>query len=208
MLLTSGENLVADLENASGIDTGIAETVLDQCSLDFQLRGMAGNKVCRKMVPNVDGRLLLPVGDADEEGLISAELVSPHLNTDGYLIRTRMFMSSPARLWNITDDTDVFVAGDYYVELVSKLLWENLDTPVQRAIMATAIRQYQTLTQGDPAADQYLSYQEQIFNARGRAADVNDKKRNIFHSGDASVRRASDRTMYSNDPSLRRYWRL
>ena len=30
MLLTSGENLVSDLEDASGIDTGIALNILEQ----------------------------------------------------------------------------------------------------------------------------------------------------------------------------------
>ncbi len=208
MLLTSGENLVSDLENSSGIDTGIAETVLDQCSLDFQLRGMANNKVVRKLNPDVNGHLLLPTGDDDEEGLIAAELVSCHLNADNRVIKTRLQMSSPARLWNVIDDTDIFTTGDYYVEIITKLVWDNLDTAVQRAIMSTAVRQYQTLTQGDQAADQFLGFQESLFNARGKAADINDKGRNIFNTGDASVRRAVSRSMYSNDPSLRRFWRF
>ena len=38
MLLTSGERIVADLEGNSGIDTGLAEFVLDQAAQDFQLR--------------------------------------------------------------------------------------------------------------------------------------------------------------------------
>ena len=63
MLLTSGENLVSDLEGASGIDTGIAQNILEQCSLDFQMRGMANNKCIRKMLINSSGYLLLPTGD-------------------------------------------------------------------------------------------------------------------------------------------------
>jgi hypothetical protein len=207
MLLTSGENLVADLQNASGIDTGIAQNVLEQCSLDFQMRGMANNKCIRKMLINTSGYLLLPSGDGDEEGVIATELVSYHQNSDGDQIRIRMLSESPSRLWNITDDTDVFVEADYYVEFIMKLLWENLDTAVQRAVMSSAMRNYQIMTQGDGEADAYLNQQEQIFNAKGRAADVNDKKRNIFSSGDPSLRSAVNRNPYLNDPSRFRFWR-
>lgn len=207
MLLTSGENLVSDLEDASGIDTGIAQNILEQCSLDFQMRGMANNKITRKQLINGSGYLLLPVGDDDEEGIIATELMSYHQNSDGDQIRVRMLNASPSRLWNITDDTDVFVEADYYVEFIMKLLWENLDTAVQRAILSSAMRTYQILTQGDGEADSYLNQQEQIFNAKGRAADVNDKKRNIFTTGDPSLRSAVNRNPYLNDPSRFRFWR-
>jgi hypothetical protein len=207
MLLTSGENLVSDLEDASGIDTGIAQNILEQCSLDFQMRGMANNKSTRKQLINGSGYLLLPVGDDDEEGIIATELMSYHQNSDGDQIRVRMLNASPSRLWNITDDTDVFVEADYYVEFIMKLLWENLDTAVQRAILSSAMRTYQILTQGDGEADSYLNQQEQIFNAKGRAADVNDKKRNIFTTGDPSLRSAVNRNPYLNDPSRFRFWR-
>jgi hypothetical protein len=207
MLLTSGENLVSDLEDASGIDTGIAQNILEQCSLDFQMRGMANNKCIRKMLINSSGYLLLPSGDGDEEGVIATELISYHQNSDGDQIKIRMLSASPSRLWNITDDTDVFVEADYYVEFIMKLLWENLDTSVQRAILSSAMRTYQILTQGDGEADAYLNQQEQIFNAKGRAADVNDKKRNIFMTGDLSLRSAVNRNPYLNDPSRFRFWR-
>lgn len=207
MLLTSGENLVSDLEDASGIDIGIAQNILEQCSLDFQMRGMANNKCIRKMLINSSGYLLLPTGDDDEEGIIATELISYHQNSDGDQIKIRMLSASPSRLWNITDDTDVFVEADYYVEFIMKLLWENLDTSVQRAILSSAMRTYQILTQGDGEADAYLNQQEQIFNAKGRAADVNDKKRNIFMTGDPSLRSAVNRNPYLNDPSRFRFWR-
>lgn len=207
MLLTSGENLVSDLEGASGIDTGIAQNILEQCSLDFQMRGMANNKCIRKMLINSSGYLLLPTGDDDEEGIIATELISYHQNSDGDQIKIRMLSASPSRLWNITDDTDVFVEADYYVEFIMKLLWENLDTSVQRAILSSAMRTYQIMTQGDDEADAYLNQQEQIFKAKGRAADVNDKKRNIFMTGDPSLRSAVNRNPYLNDPSRFRFWR-
>ena len=96
MLLASGENLVADLEGNSGIDTGIAETILDQVSLDFQLRGLANNKFTRKLnVQSGTKYILLPMADADEGDLISADLVSTHINSDGYTIRSRVYNTTP-----------------------------------------------------------------------------------------------------------------
>lgn len=214
MLLAAGEAPVADLTNNSGIDTGIADTILEQASIDFQLRGLANNKIIRKFNPDSNGKIYFDVGaDTDEEGILSADLMSFHLTSDNQQIVAKVFndgtgSSNSIKLYNFTDDTDVWTTGiDYYIEIIKKLKWEHLDTACQRAILATAARNYQILTQGDPAADQFLSYQEQMFNIKGRAADINDKKRNIFKSGDANVRGAIFRNPYFYGPNSVRYWR-
>jgi len=209
MLLASGENLVADLEGESGIDTGIADTLLEQASIDHQLRGLANNKYIRKFELIADGYIVFPTPDSDESGILAAELVSQHVNKDNWLIKARVLNNaSPARMWNITDDTDVWEAskGPYYIELTMKLPWENLETSVQRAIMATAMRHYQSITQGDEATDAFLGYQEQLFNLKSRASDINDKKKNIFNSNNM-IRDVAMRTRYYSDPNRFRYWR-
>jgi hypothetical protein len=214
MLLAAGEAPVADLTNNSGIDTGIADTILEQASIDFQLRGLANNKIVRKFNPDSSGKIYFDVGaDTDEEGIMSADLMSLHLNSDNQQIVAKVFndgtgSANSIKLYNFTDDTDVWTTGiDYYIEIVKKLKWEHLDTACQRAILASAARNYQILTQGDPAADQFLSYQEQMFNIKGKAADINDKKRNIFKDGDANARGAIFRNPYVYDPNRYRYWR-
>jgi len=214
MLLAAGEAPVADLTNNSGIDTGIADTILEQASIDFQLRGLANNKIVRKFNADTNGKIYFDVGaDTDEEGIMSADLMSLHLNSDNQQIVAKVFndgtgSANSIKLYNFTDDTDVWTTGiDYYIEIVKKLKWEHLDTACQRAILASAARNYQILTQGDPAADQFLSYQEQMFNIKGKAADINDKKRNIFKDGDANVKGAIFRNPYIYDPSRYRYWR-
>lgn len=209
MLLASGENLVADLEGESGIDTGIADTLLEQASIDHQLRGLANNKYIRKFALSADGYITLPTPDSDESGILAAELISQHVNSDNWLIKARVLNNaSPARMWNITDDTDIWEAskGPYYIELTMKLPWENLETSVQRAIMATAMRHYQSITQGDEATDAFLGYQEQLFNLKSRASDINDKKKNIFNSNNM-IRDVAMRTRYFSDPNRFRYWR-
>jgi hypothetical protein len=214
MLLAAGEAPVADLTNNSGIDTGIADTILEQASIDFQLRGLANNKIVRKFNADTNGKIYFDVGaDTDEEGIMSADLMSLHLNSDNQQIVAKVFndgtgSANSIKLYNFTDDTDVWTTGiDYYIEIVKKLKWEHLDTACQRAILASSARNYQILTQGDPAADQFLSYQEQMFNIKGKAADINDKKRNIFKDGDANARGAIFRNPYVYDPNRYRYWR-
>jgi hypothetical protein len=210
MLLASGENLVADLEGESGIDTGIANTILEQTSTDYQLRGLNSNKFIKKYELTADGFIIFPTADNDEEGILAVELVSTHLAADGYTkIKARgLFTAAQPRLWNITDDTDIwkYQSGPYYVEYTMKLPWDNLETTTQRAILATAMRHYQSITQGDDTTDAFLGYQEQLYGIKGKAADVNDKKKNIFNSG-ALIRDVVLRTRYLSDPNRFRYWR-
>lgn len=212
MLLASGESPVADLIGNSGIDTGIADTVLEQASLDFQLRGLANNKIVKKMNADSNGKIYLPLGDGDEEGVIAADLMSTHYNVDNNIIVARVYdegtgASQSVKLYNFTDDTDIWKkTEDYYVEIIKKLKWSHLDTPTQRAILASAARHYQILTQGDSTTDSFLAYQEQLFSIKGRASDINDKKRNIFITGDGNVRGAAYRNPYLQDSTLRRFW--
>ena len=213
MLLAAGEAPVADLANNSGIDTGVAETLLEQASLDFQIRGLANNKLIRKITPDAEGRIYFQVGeDSDEEGIISADLMSAHINSNNEVIVAKIYndgtgSSGSVKLYNFTDETDIWDTNQtYYIEVIKKLKWDHLDTTAQRAILATASRQYQNLTQGDPSTDQFLGYQGEMFNAKGRAADINDKKRNIFKTGDINVWGAISRTPYINNPNRYRYW--
>ena len=208
MMLAAGESLVADLEEASGIDTGIAVFILEQTSLDYQLRGLANNKIVKKLTPDSDGYIYLPMGDGDEDGLISANLLSSHYNDDSVQLIARILESVPPKLWNITDDTDKWdTSEEYYVEIIKKLKWENIDTTTQRSIMTSAMRNYQIATQGDGDADAFFAGQEAIYGAKAKASDINSKRRNIFLSGDPVVRNSVNRVPFSNDPARFRFWR-
>ena len=202
MLLAAGESLVADLEEASGVDTGIAEFMLDRATEDFQMRGLTGNKYEKKMKPDSDLKLMLP------SDLLSAELVSDHTNDDGVTIMSSLRGEPDAYLWNVTDQSDIWDADtEYCIEIIHKVRWEDMDTPVQRAVVSTAMRRYQLMMQGDGDMDSYLGSQEQVHNARGRAADINDRRRNIFATGDTALGRIFNRPAVGNDPTRFRYWK-
>ena len=181
MLLASGESLVADLQEASGIDTGISEFILDQASLDHQLRGLVENKITRKVVLIVAGEILLGYPNTDYLGVLAASLVVPVQNTNGDLIQVRVQEGNPPRLWNMTDETPTFEIGEYWIETVNLLSWEQLDTVAQRAVLADAMRKYQMITQGDTNADRMLAEQVMIYKIKAKADNTANSNYNIFN---------------------------
>ena len=200
MLLTSGESIVADLEGNSGIDTGLAEFVLDQAAQDFQLRGMANNKFVKKYKLASAGDITLP------DNVLCAELVSSHQDTDGNRV---LGIDRQKRLYNIIEDTYTWKADtEFKVEIISNLSWDDLSTPSQRGILANSMRQYQLIVQGDDITDRYLGEAEVLHRARARAADINDRRALIFGSGSPEINRALSRYgSVGNDPARFRFWR-
>ncbi len=57
MLLYAGEMVVSDLAGDSGIDTSIAEFLLDSKTQDYQQRGLAENQMVVQIVPDSNGRI-------------------------------------------------------------------------------------------------------------------------------------------------------
>lgn len=206
MLLMAGESMVTDLENLGGIDTGVCESVLERILVDFQSRGLANNKYQKKFKLDTIGEINLG------SDIISAELISNHTNKDGFRVIGvgRVFNEgdTASKLFNVTDQTfsSWAVNTDYWVELIIKVSWQAMDTPVQRAIVAAAARQYQIIMQGDVEADKYLNELEVIYTAKGKSADIDDKRRTIFGSGTQKLRDIHQRNS-TNDTSRFRYWR-
>jgi len=206
MLLMAGESPVSDLESLGGVDTGVCEDVLERVLVDFQSRGLANNQYTKKFSLTTAGEI--SVGN----NIISAELVSSHVNDDGFYIigvgRTVDDSTGVTKLWNVTDQTIEWEAStDYYIEIVVKVVWNEMDTPIQRAIMSSAARQYQVIMQGDIQADRYLQELEMMYTIRGKGADVDNKRRSIFNSGTPKLRDIHNRGSSANDPSRFRYWR-
>ena len=206
MLLSAGENLVADLTTQSGTDTEIALFLLDRTIEDYQLRGFATTIYQKKVNPDTNLKLLLPLD------VIAVELVSSHYtSTDNTRIRARMMDGSPPYLYNVTEQTDLWVSGtEYTLEYTEVLAFEDIDLPGQKAITHTAARQYQLVSVGDLNADDILAQREQFFRIQHRAADVDDNNRNILSSSSGAAARAVRRgfgRVASNDPSRFRFWR-
>lgn len=202
MLLMAGESLVSDLDDNSGLDTETATFILEQFVRDFQLRGIANNKFIKKITLSEKGKVAI---NADA---ISAELVTPLRNNDGYnIIGVLKGTGTDKYLWNVTDQTDQWKAEELRYELILSLPWDDMDTPVQRAILSSAARQYQMVTQGDGDADNYLAEMELFYQSKGKAADLDDRRRSVFTAASAKLQAARSRNDYPRSSNDLRYWR-
>ncbi len=202
MLLMAGESLVSDLDDNSGLDTETATFILEQFVRDFQLRGIANNKLIKKITLSEKGKVAI---NADA---ISAELVTPLRNNDGYnIIGVLKGTGTDKYLWNVTDQTDQWKAEELRYELILSLPWDDMDTPVQRAILSSAARQYQMVTQGDGDADNYLAEMELFYQSKGKAADLDDRRRSVFTAASAKLQAARSRNDYPRSSNDLRYWR-
>jgi hypothetical protein len=198
--------MVDNLDDLGGVDTEMCQSVLDQVLTDFQFRGLANNKYTKKIEQSNRGQILLG------NNILSAELISDHQNSEGYRIIGVARSSDDTEtatqyLFNVTDQTDLW-DGDttYHIELVIKINWKDIDTVIQRAVIAKAARQYQIIVQGDVESDKYLQELEILYTTKGRNADIDDKRQTIFGSGTPKMRAIHDRSSGINHHSFR-YWR-
>ena len=205
MLLMAGESLVSDITDNSGLDTETALFCLDQFIRDFQMRGIANNRYVKKVEQSTKTTISLPSTPYDT---LSAELISGHTNTEGYhIIGVSKGTGSGKYLWNVTDQTDQWDVDTYRIEIIQEISWEEMDTPIQRSILSSAARQYQLVTQGDADADQYLAGLESMYVAKGKAADLDDRRRTVFSASSAKLREAMNRRGSFGDATELRYWR-
>ena len=206
MLLLSGETPVTSLDGSAGVDTSIAEQILDQKTIDAQARGMANNLTIRDFTPDVSGgRIYIPTN------VLSAEMLTPvraeHKDIEYARIVTRGWEYSTPYFYNLTDGTAVFEQDKTYTaEIILNVSWEDMDTPVQKDIMTQASRQYQMLTQGDGAVDNYIAQLELYYGSKARGADTRSKGYNLFNLHN-TARKAVDRNIRHDRQKFRR-WNL
>ncbi len=203
MLLLSGESPVSSLDGSAGVDTSIAESILDQKTMDAQARGLANNLTVRTMTSDAQGVILVPSGIMSAEMLTSIEAERDDVSYAR--CTTRGWESGAPYFYNLTDDTKNFTAStDFDVEVILQVSWEDMDTPVQKDITTQASRQYQMLSQGDGAVDGYLSQLEQFYGAKAKGADVRTKGYNTLMMQNNAFK-AVNRNV-KNDPRRFRYW--
>lgn len=200
MLLSSGEHLVSSLNNDSGVDTQVAEFILNQTIKAMVMRGVANNRYVTEITPNGQDQIVLP------SNACYAQVVEPLYDpTTGEVIQTTL-KSNPTRLFNITKQTDVFTKA-LKVEIIVLLGdennnygWDDIDSPLQRSIMEMAAREYQMTTQGDLDIDKRMAVREAYHVSRGRASDIFKKNRSIL-LGDVGTAAAVSRSgILSRDP--------
>ena len=187
MLISAGEGIVSDLENQGSVDTSIAEFMLEQKIVDYQMRGLANNQINKTY--KVDSGLTIELPN----NTLSGWLTSTHINSDGDHIRG-IIRGNPPYLYNLTDNTKQWKENtEYYVYLVLKFEWEDMDTNVQKAIVMQSSREYQMLSQGDGDVDNYLAQLSLYYDSQAKGSDNSQKRYNIFNGPESSVNNAVSR---------------
>tara|TARA_R110001606_G_scaffold394658_2_gene565774 strand:- start:27 stop:695 length:669 start_codon:yes stop_codon:yes gene_type:complete len=204
MLLHTGESPVSDLTGSSGVDTSIAETILDQKTLDAQARGLANNVTIRTITADAQGVIYLPADTMSAELITSVETIRSDMTYAR--VTTRGWESGAAYFYNLTDGTRVFTpAKKYDLEVILQVSWVDMDTPIQKDITMQASRQYQMLSQGDGAVDNYLAQLEQYYGAKAKGADVRSKGFNTLFMQNNAFKAAKSRTSRTSSEQLR-FW--
>ena len=202
MLLHAGETPVSDLTDSSGVDTSIAATILDQKTLDAQARGLANNVTIRTITSDSAGNILLPA-DSMSASLITS-VYTARSDMTYARVTTRGWESGVPYFYNLTDGTKAFKASTKYdAEIILKVSWEDMDTPVQKDITMQSARQYQMLSQGDGAVDNYLAQLEVFYGAKAKGADVKAKGFNTMFMQNNVYRATLGRRARTDSQSIR-----
>ena len=202
MLLYSGESIVSDLAGASGVDTSIAEFILDTKTMDYSERGLANNQRMERISPDPTGRIKTRVDS------LSVEMVTMvPAKTEPLQGQASRIVSRGGYLYNLTDDTDIFdTTENYDLIYVLSIEWDDMETPIQKAIVMQAAREYQMLSQGDPGSDAYIANQEAKYTSKAKGYDIRAKGYSILANGDNAVKKIlGGRNMYY-DPNSHRYY--
>lgn len=185
MLLYSGEMVVSDLQGDSGIDTSIAEFLLDQKTIDYQQRGLAENQLIEQISPDSDGRIKIRT-DSLDVGMTNP----PKAVTQPQVGMTCRVVTRGGYLYNLTDDTDIFDNTNdrtYNLQYIVKMKWDDMSTSIQKAVVMQAAREYQMLSNGDASTDNYLSQLETKYTAKAKGEDAKDKGYSILQNGTVPV---------------------
>jgi len=185
LFLGSGQSPIVDLNEARAVDNGVAEFLLDEALLGYQLRGQLDNSLVRYMRPDNNGRLLLSYPNSDYTGVITAELQSVHTTPTGAKILARVQEGNPPRMYNMTEGTDAWRDDEYQIRVEMLLRWDQLETAAQRAIMSDAMQKYQMLTQSDRRMNQLLAEDEAVLRSKAKSSDSARQRRSILENQNA-----------------------
>jgi len=167
ILRSAGEYPVSTLDGAGINDTLLAVQTLDEQVTFACSEGRYFNEVYSKILPNTDGKILVPDNTIEVDAVDRAV----HVTTRG---------RTPTYLYDIKNRTDVFTQA-MEVRMLTLLGFDELPTAVQFEVTDTAARLYQMATVGETNQDQVLLQQQMHSRAISRAADVRQRDGNFMY---------------------------
>lgn len=182
LLIAAGESIVSSLGSEGSTDTSVAEFLLDQATLEAQLRGLAGGTYITTLLKNSDDEFVLPEGTVEFEcgTLVPAENASYAL-----------LVLRDGKIFSATDGTFKFPDTDL-TELEIKVKrtqqWEELPLATQKAIVASAAVEYALAVGADEKTVRRAYEKEAMTRATSSSQDMAQRQNNILASGGTPTR--------------------
>ena len=130
MLSAIGESPVSSLDDPSLVDVSLAESILNETSIDIQSQGLHSNtEINFPITPNVNGEILVPNNCA------RIDTVGESRDVD--------VAQRGNRLYDKIKRSYTTFSGTYYVDMVLLLEFNDLPQHVRRYITVKAARRFQ-----------------------------------------------------------------
>ena len=173
MLSAIGESPVSSLDDPSLVDVSLAESILNETSIDIQSQGLHSNtEINFPMTPNVNGEILVPSNCA------RIDTVGESKDVD--------VAQRGNRLYDKNKRSYTTFSGTYYVGMVLLLEFEDLPQHVRRYITVKAARRFQGRFMGSDGLAAFTEIDErEALVAFERAEKLNEDNNVLTDNYDA-----------------------
>lgn len=173
MLSAIGESPVSSLDDPSLVDVSLAESILNETSIDIQSQGLHSNtEINFPMTPNVNGEILVPSNCA------RIDTVGESKDVD--------VAQRGNRLYDKIKRSYTTFSGTYYVDMVLLLEFEDLPQHVRRYITVKAARRFQGRFMGSDGLAAFTEIDErEALVAFERAEKLNEDNNVLTDNYDA-----------------------
>lgn len=173
MLSAIGESPVSSLDDPSLVDVSLAESILNETSIDIQSQGLHSNtEINFPMTPNVNGEILVPTNCA------RIDTVGESRDVD--------VAQRGNRLYDKIKRSYTTFSGTYYVDMVLLLEFNDLPQHVRRYITVKAARRFQGRFMGSDGLAAFTEIDErEALVAFERAEKLNEDNNVLTDNYDA-----------------------
>jgi len=173
MLSAIGESPVSSLDDPSLVDVSLAESILNETSIDIQSQGLHSNtEINFPMTPNVNGEILVPNNCA------RIDTVGESRDVD--------VAQRGNRLYDKIKRSYTTFSGTYYVDMVLLLEFNDLPQHVRRYITVKAARRFQGRFMGSDGLAAFTEIDErEALVAFERAEKLNEDNNVLTDNYDA-----------------------
>lgn len=163
ILRFAGEYPVSSLSSSGLNDTLVAERILDESVLHYQLPGQNFNTVTTTYSPDTTGKIYIPDNTL-------------WVDTNGSDLEKNIVQRgrNPTYLFDIDNNTDVFT-DSLKIKIAIKLEFEDIPTADQFAVTDNAARIYQMTVVGDVNQDAVINEIGMMSRIQARSADMRSR---------------------------------